>query len=147
LFPADKKLYALRDTTATVDSIPLIAASIMSKKLAEGIDGLLLDVKTGNGAFMEKMVDAVKLARTMVGIGKKFNKKVVALITDMNQPLGEYIGNSLEIYQTIKILKNEGPKDITELVIFESAKMLQLAGDRKKFCFSKEKSWTTNYLR
>jgi len=98
LVPADKKLYALRDTTATIDSIPLIASSIMSKKLAEGIDGLLLDVKTGNGAFMEKMADAVKLAKTMVDIGKKFNKKVVALITDMNQPLGEYIGNMLEIY-------------------------------------------------
>jgi len=139
LVPADKKLYALRDTTATVDSIPLITASIMSKKLAEGIDGLLLDVKTGNGAFMEKMADAVKLAKTMVGIGKKFNKKVVALITDMNQPLGEYIGNVLEIYQTIKILKNEGPKDITELVIFESAKMLQLAGIEKNFVSAKKK--------
>jgi pyrimidine-nucleoside phosphorylase len=139
LVPADKKLYALRDTTATVDSIPLIASSIMSKKLAEGIDGLLLDVKTGNGAFMEKMADAVKLAKTMVDIGKKFNKKVVALITDMNQPLGEYIGNALEIYQTIKILKNEGPKDITKLVIFESAKMLQLAGVEKNFVSAKKK--------
>ncbi len=137
--PADKKLYALRDTTATVDSIPLIASSIMSKKLAEDIDGLLLDVKTGNGAFMEKMDDAVKLAETMIDIGKKFGKKVAALITDMNQPLGEYIGNALEIYQTIKILNNEGPKDITELVIIESAKMLQLAGIEKNFVSAKKK--------
>ena len=139
LVPADKKLYALRDTTATVDSIPLIAASIMSKKLAEGIDGLLLDVKTGNGAFMEKMNDAVKLAKTMVTIAKKFSKKALALITDMNQPLGEYIGNALEIYQAIKILKNEGPKDITELVVYESAKMLQLAGIEKNFNSAKRK--------
>jgi len=139
LVPADKKLYALRDTTATVDSIPLIAASIMSKKLAEGIDGLLLDVKTGNGAFMEEMKDAVKLARTMLTIAKKFNKKAVALITDMNQPLGEYVGNALEIYQAIKILKNEGPKDITELVVYESAKMLQLACIEKNFDSAKRK--------
>ena len=139
LVPADKKLYALRDTTATVDSIPLIAASIISKKLAEDIDGLLLDIKTGNGAFMEKKNNAVNLARKMVGIGKKFGKKVVALITDMNQPLGEYVGNALEIYQTTKILKNEGPKDITALVIFESAKMLQLARIEKNFVSAQKK--------
>ncbi len=139
LVPADKKIYALRDVTATVDSIPLITASIMSKKLAEGIDGLLLDVKTGNGAFMEKFEDSVKLAKTMVEIGKKAKKKVLALITDMNQPLGEYIGNALEVYQAIKILKNEGPKDITELVIYEAAKMLLLAGVEQNFDSAKKK--------
>ncbi len=139
LVPADKKIYALRDTTATVDSIHLIAASIMSKKLAEGTDALLLDVKTGNGAFMEKFEDSYNLAKTMVEIGKNFNKKVKALITDMNQPLGEYVGNALEIYQAIKILKNEGPKDITELVVYEATKMLQLAGVEKNFEKAKSK--------
>ncbi len=139
LVPADKKIYALRDTTATVDSIPLIAASIMSKKLAEGTDALLLDVKTGNGAFMEKFEDSFNLGKTMVEIGKSFNKKVKALITDMNQPLGEYIGNALEVYQAIKILKNEGPKDITELVIYEATKMLQLVGLEKNFEKAKSK--------
>lgn len=139
LVPADKKIYALRDTTATVDSIPLISASIMSKKLAEGTDALLLDVKTGNGAFMEKFNDALKLAQTMVSIGKNCGKKTLALITDMNQPLGEYVGNALEIYQAIKILKNEGPKDITELVVYESAKMLLLAGIEKKFDSARKK--------
>ena len=139
LVPADKKIYALRDTTATVDSIPLIAASIMSKKLAEGTDALLLDVKTGNGAFMEKFEDSFNLGKTMVEIGKSFNKKVKALITDMNQPLGEYIGNALEVYQAIKILKNEGPKDITELVIYEATKMLQLVGVEKNFEKAKSK--------
>lgn len=123
---ADRKIYALRDLTATVESIPLISASIMSKKLAESLDALLLDVKTGNGAFMEKFSSALELAKTLVEIGKHFNLNVSALITDMNQPLGEYIGNSLEIYQAIKILKNEGPKDITELVILQTSKILQL---------------------
>lgn len=139
LVPADKKIYALRDTTATVDSIPLIAASIMSKKLAEGADGLLLDVKTGNGAFMENYDDAVTLAKTMVKIGRGCGKKMLALITDMNQPLGEYIGNALEVYQAIKILKNEGPKDITELVIYESAKILLLAGVETDFQTAQKK--------
>ncbi|MCX7941137.1 MAG: thymidine phosphorylase [Endomicrobia bacterium] len=139
LVPADKKIYALRDTTATVDSIPLIAASIMSKKIAEGTDALLLDVKTGNGAFMENYNDAVSLAKTMVKIGKDCGKKMLALITDMNQPLGEYIGNALEVYQAIEILKNEGPKDITELVIYESAKMLILAGVEKNFDTAKNR--------
>ncbi|MFQ3675351.1 MAG: thymidine phosphorylase [Endomicrobiia bacterium] len=126
--PADKKFYALRDTTATVDSIPLIAASIMSKKLAEGTDALVLDVKTGNGAFMEKFSDAKKLAQTMVDIGKNCGKKMFAVISDMNQPLGEHAGNSLEIFQAIKILQNSGPKDITELIYYLGTKMLVLAG-------------------
>lgn len=139
LVPADKKIYALRDATATVDSIPLIAASIMSKKLAEDIDALLLDVKTGNGAFMEKYKDAVTLAKTMVEIGKSHKVNTSALITDMNQPLGEYVGNALEVYQAIKILKNEGPKDLTELIIYQAAKMLQLAGVEKNFISAKKK--------
>jgi pyrimidine-nucleoside phosphorylase len=129
--PADKKFYVLRDTTATVDSIPLISASIMSKKLAEGTDALVLDVKTGNGAFMEKFSDAIKLAQTMVNIGKRCGKKMVAVISDMNQPLGEYAGNSLEIFQTIKILQNQGPKDITELIYYLATKMLILGGVAK----------------
>lgn len=129
--PADKKFYVLRDTTATVDSIPLISASIMSKKLAEGTDALVLDVKTGNGAFMEKFSDAIKLAQTMVNIGKRCGKKMVAVISDMNQPLGEYAGNSLEIFQTIKILQNQGPKDITELIYYLGTKMLILGGVAK----------------
>ncbi len=128
IVPADRKIYALRDATATVDSIPLIAASIMSKKLAEGTDALVLDVKTGNGAFMEKFSDAKMLAQTMVDIGKNCGKKIIAAISDMNQPLGEYAGNSLEIFQAIKILKNEGPKDIMELIYFLGTKMLLLSG-------------------
>lgn len=136
---ADKKIYALRDLTATVDSIPLISASIMSKKLAESLDALLLDVKTGNGAFMENFKDSLELAKTMVEIGKHFNLKISAIITDMNQPLGEYVGNSLEIYQAIKILKNEGPKDITELVVVETSKILQLLNIEKDFKKAKQK--------
>ncbi len=128
IVPADKKIYALRDVTATIDSIPLIAASIMSKKLAEGTDCLVLDVKTGNGAFMEKFDDAVNLAQTMVDIGKECGKKVCAVISDMNQPLGEYVGNSLEVYQAIKILKGEKSGDITDLVLYLATKMLLLAG-------------------
>ncbi|MCX7957257.1 MAG: thymidine phosphorylase [Endomicrobia bacterium] len=127
IVPADKKIYALRDVTATVESIPLIAASIMSKKLAEDIDALLLDVKIGNGAFIQKNEDAKKLAMLMVKIAKTSNLKISAMLTNMDQPLGEYIGNSLEIYQAIKILKNEGPKDITQLVIEQAAKILQLS--------------------
>ncbi|MEN3014000.1 MAG: thymidine phosphorylase [Endomicrobiia bacterium] len=140
IVPADKKIYALRDVTATVESIPLISASIMSKKIAESIDALLLDVKTGNGAFIEKFSLCLQLAKTMVEIGKNFGIKTLALITDMNQPLGEYVGNSLEIYQTIKILKNEGPEDITELVLIETAKLLQLLGIEKNFEKAKQKA-------
>jgi pyrimidine-nucleoside phosphorylase len=107
IVPADRKLYALRDSTATVDSIPLIVASIMSKKLAEGLDSLILDVKTGNGAFMQTEQDARELAKALVATGKAFNVKTEALITDMNQPLGKYIGNSVEVFECIKIMRGE----------------------------------------
>ncbi len=102
--PADKLIYALRDVTATVESIPLITGSIMSKKIAEGIDGLVLDVKTGSGAFMSDEKDAVRLADSLIRTAKSFDKKVIAFITDMNQPLGNYIGNWFEVYESIKVL-------------------------------------------
>ncbi len=115
--PADKMIYALRDVTATVESIPLITASIMSKKLAEGIDGLVLDVKTGNGAFMKKEKNAVALAKSLISTADAFNKKVTAFITDMNQPLGNYIGNWLEVYESILILKGKIKNDLYRLCI------------------------------
>ncbi|NQV30873.1 MAG: thymidine phosphorylase [Candidatus Marinimicrobia bacterium] len=125
--PADKKIYALRDVTATVRSIPLISASIMSKKIAEGIEGLILDVKTGNGAFMQTVADSRTLANSLVSIGKGYGIKTTALITDMNQPLGLAIGNWLEVEESVKGLQGAGPADLMEVTYALGAEILKMA--------------------
>jgi thymidine phosphorylase len=128
LAPADKKLYALRDVTSTVESIPLIASSIMSKKIAEGAEALVLDVKVGSGAFMKNLADARALAEALVGIGKQHGRKVSALLTDMSVPLGRAVGNAVEVAESVDVLKGGGPQDIIDLTVALAREMLALAG-------------------
>ncbi len=129
--PADKKIYALRDATSTVENMSLICASIMSKKIAEGIDALVLDVKTGSGAFMQREEDALQLAKAMVETGQRMGKKCVALLTDMGQPLGRMAGHSSEVIEAIDMLKGNGPKDLRQLSLELSAWMFYL-GERTR---------------
>jgi len=136
--PADRKLYALRDVTGTVESPYLICASIMSKKLAEGIDALVLDVKTGSGAFMKNEKDAAFLAELMVETGERMGKQVVALITDMDQPLGNMVGNALEVVEVVDILRGEGPEDLRELCLELAGWMLHLGGAAKTVAEGKQ---------
>lgn len=131
--PADRLIYALRDVTATIDSIPLITASIMSKKLAEGANGIVFDIKTGTGAFMRTTKDARALGKSLIATSKRFKKKAVALITDMNQPLGNTVGHSHELIESIETLKGRGPKDLTDLSIALAAHMIHIAGVEKTF--------------
>ncbi len=136
LAPADGKIYALRDSTATVESIPLISASIMSKKLSEGLNGLVLDVKTGSGAFMKEYEDAKKLAESMVDIGNRYGVSTVAVITNMDKPLGWAIGNACEVCESVEFLKGKGPEDLKEIVLSLGGYMLLL-----KVLIRERKSW------
>jgi len=145
LAPADKKLYALRDVTATVDCVPLIASSIMSKKLAAGADCILLDVKTGSGAFMKSVEDSIHLAKVMVGIGWGAGRKCTALVTDMDIPLGYAIGNSLEVIEAVETLKGNGPQDFSDCCMELCANLLELAGaGDSESCMKKVKEVIAN---
>lgn len=141
--PADKLIYALRDVTATVESIPLITGSIMSKKLAEGIDALVLDVKTGNGAFMKEMKDAEQLAYSLSDTAKAFGKKCIAFITDMNQPLGNYVGNWLEVIESVQVLRDGKKNDLTELSLILAGAMIYLGKKSRTLEEGIEKAITT----
>ena len=145
--PADRKLYALRDVTGTVESPYLICASIMSKKLAEGIDALVLDVKTGSGAFMKNEKDAAFLAQLMVETGERMGKQVIALITDMDQPLGNMIGNALEVVEVVDVLRGGGPADLRELCLETAGWMLYLGGVANTVSEGKQQSAQTDFLR